>query len=104
MGESLKVAWEKYHKGFKNFDLKGAVESMVGLARAANKYVDDQKPWELAKADRVRLAVVLANLLTLCKAIGEMLQPIIPETAEKILKMVGGEKVVEGEVLFPPKN
>ena len=104
VGASLKPAWEKYHKGFKNFDLKGAVESMVGLARAANKYVDDQKPWELAKADRVRLAVVLANLLTLCKAIGEMLQPIIPETAEKILKMVGGEKVVEGEVLFPPKN
>lgn len=102
--KEIEKAWKSYKKAFIDFDIKGAVEAMLELARAGNKYVDDQKPWELAKSDKERLETVLANLITLCRAISEMLQPIIPDTAKKILDQVGGEKVTLGDALFPPRE
>ncbi len=103
LADAIEKAWKRYHEGFTTFDIKRAVEAIVALAREGNLYVDQQKPWELAKTDPARLEVVLGNLLALCKAIGEMLQPIIPEAAKKILEQVGEGKVVLGEPLFPPK-
>ncbi len=104
LADAVEKAWKGYHEGFTTFDIKRSVEVIVILAREGNLYVDQQKPWELAKTDPARLEVVLANLLTLCKAIGEMLQPIIPEAAKKILEQVGGEKIILGDPLFPPKE
>lgn len=99
-----KQAWQKYHHHFTSFNIKGAVEAMLELARATNKTVDDEKPWELAKTQSPRLEVVLGNLIELCRTLGEMLQPIIPETAEKILFQMGKDKIVLGEPLFPARD
>jgi methionyl-tRNA synthetase len=102
--EAIEKAWKGYHEGFTSFDVRGALESMIVLAREGNLYVDQQKPWELAKTDLARLEVVLGNLMDLCKALGEMLQPVIPEGAQKILDQVGGEMIVLGDALFPRKE
>jgi methionyl-tRNA synthetase len=101
--DEIATAWKNYHSGFAEFDMKGALEATVQLARTANQYVDTQKPWELAKTDQARLTVVLGNLLELIQAVGEMLQPIIPESAQKILDQVAQDPVVLGDPLFPPK-
>lgn len=101
--KEIKDAWEKYHKCFLNFDIKGALEAMIGLAHFANRYTDDQKPWELAKTDKVRLEVVLGNLIEVCKNLGEMLVPIIPDSAQKILDQVAQDQIVLGDALFPAK-
>lgn len=102
--ESIEKAWKAYHEGFTTFDVKGALEAMIGLAREGNLYVDQQKPWELAKTDKEFLEKVLGNLLELCKALGEMLQPVIPEAAQKILDQVGGDKIILGDALFPARE
>lgn len=87
--------------------MKAAIESMLEVAREANGYVDDSKPWVLAKtagedsAKAEELAVVMGNLIKLCRVVGDMLKTIIPETAEKIAAQVGGDKVEMGEPLFP---
>lgn len=94
-------AWTNYHKFFHEYNIKAAIESMLELARHANAYVEQNKPWELAKSDPVRLEIVIANLLKMCRIIGHMMEPILPETALKILKQAGKEKVELGETLFP---
>ncbi|MFA6024288.1 MAG: methionine--tRNA ligase [Candidatus Gracilibacteria bacterium] len=101
MEEVWTKTWERYHKGFLNFDMRSSIEAMLELARFGNLYTDENKPWELAKTDPKRLAVVLGNLIQLCSGLGEMLQPIIPEAAQKILDQVSGETIVLGEPLFP---
>lgn len=98
----IEGAWAKYHARFGAFDIRGALEAMVELARAGNLYVDQEKPWELAKTDKDRLAVVLGNLIVLCRELGKMLQPIVPETSQKILTQVGEDQLILGEALFPP--
>ncbi len=98
----IEQAWKDYHTGFTNFDIKGAMEAVMQLARLANAYVDEQKPWALAKTDLPALEKVLGNLVELIRALGEMLQPVIPETSQKILVQVSKDQVVLGDALFPP--
>ena len=110
--------WAEYEKSFNNFNIKVAVEHVLELLAFGNKYVDDQKPWELAKLDQPACEAVLYNLLEILRNSAVMLLPIIPEKAEKILTMLGlnpadcgygkyfgflkdGGKVSKGDPLFP---
>jgi methionyl-tRNA synthetase len=106
-GEALEMvesSWKSYHSHFLGFDIKKGIEDMLGVARWANGYVDENKPWALAKTDTERLAQVLGNLIEAIEAIGKMLIPVLPDTAERILARVQGEKIVVGEPLFPRRE
>ncbi|MFC1600289.1 methionine--tRNA ligase [Patescibacteria group bacterium] len=116
----IEEMWETYHKMIDKFDLKKAVEAVMVQVDAANKYIEDKKPWVLAKEDEKELANVLYNLLEVLRHVGYALYPYIPEAAEKLLKTFGkdplgsdftdvskwgglevGEKIGECEPLFP---
>ena len=60
--------------------------AIISLARRINKYIDETMPWALAKdeAQKPRLGAVLYNLLESIRFLGVLLQPFMPETAEKI--------------------
>ena len=71
----------------------GALWEFVG---AANRFVDTEKPWELAKAvkggdaeARERLSGVLGDLLESCRLVALYAAPVIPVTAEKIWTLLG---------------
>jgi methionyl-tRNA synthetase len=100
--ERVMEAWSDYERRFESFNIKMAVEALLDLAREANAYVEQNKPWELAKTDQEKLTSVMGNLLYFCRNIGYMLQAIVPDTAAKILEQVGEDKVVLGDPLFPP--
>ena len=65
-----------------NFD--GALEYINGLVKDSNKFIEDQKPWELAKTDEIKFKEVMEKLLTDLSVIAELLIPFMPETSEKI--------------------
>ena len=54
----------------------------------ANKYVDEQAPWALKKNNFERMEVVLFTLVETIRQISILLQPFIPNTAEKILEHI----------------
>lgn len=88
-GFKLKVgqAWLDYEKFLAEYDLKKALEVVLALGFAANKYVEDSKPWVLAKENPDRLPAVLYNLLELIRQLGLMLLPFIPDKSEQILRI-----------------
>lgn len=98
---------KKYHAGFANYDLKVVCEAVMELVNFGNKYIDDKKPWVIAKegdAGMKKLADALYNLLELLRYVGSMLLPIIPGSAENILGQIGlnVEKAsLEGWGIFP---
>jgi methionyl-tRNA synthetase len=73
---------------------RDALEAMMVLVRAANKYVNDQAPWALNKQGRTqRLAAVLRNALEVCRIAGALLQPFCPAKGAELLAKVsaGGD-------------
>jgi methionyl-tRNA synthetase len=67
-----------------------ALEVVVELARAANKYIDLTEPWKLNSDNHLKdtLDHVLYELLETIRFIGVLLEPFMPETSAKILNQL----------------
>lgn len=89
--EKYSVMWEKYHDAVSEFNLKKAIEEVMLHVDDANKYIEDEKPWVVAKEDEEKLKDILYNLLEMLRHIANALYPFIPEASEKILKGLGQE-------------
>ncbi len=72
---------------------QNALNEIFKVLSRANKYIDENAPWVLAKdeANKPRLAKVLYNLLETVRICAGLLLPFIPATAEEILRRVGAE-------------
>jgi methionyl-tRNA synthetase len=89
---------ERVRAAFDAFDFRQALAAIWELVTAANKYIDDTKPWELAKAAKggdetasERLDVVLADLIETIRLLAVHLSPFIPDGAGRIANQVGFE-------------
>jgi methionyl-tRNA synthetase len=66
------------------------------LVTRANRYVEENAPWMLAKDnDMVRLGSVLYNLSESLRLIGLYLYPVMPSTSQKIWNALGLGKQIE---------
>jgi methionyl-tRNA synthetase len=68
-----------------------ALASVWELIRAANKYLDQEAPWKLAKdpSQREHLGTVLYETLEVLRVIAALLAPFMPETAPRIFEALG---------------
>jgi methionyl-tRNA synthetase len=62
-----------------------AVRRIMAVADEANRYIDEKKPWEIARdeARRAELHSVLTTGINLFRTLMVYLKPILPRTAEK---------------------
>ncbi len=82
--------WKRYQDRLENFDFNSAFEYGVWrIVRELNGYIDNEKPWVLAKENQERLDVVLYNLAEGLRHIAWMLKPFMPETSDKIFTQLG---------------
>ena len=67
-----------------------ALTEIFGIFKRCNKYIDETEPWVLAKdeARADRLSTVLYNLVEGIVIGASLLQPYMPETAEKIARQL----------------
>ena len=75
-----------------------ALEDVFKVIQRANKYIDENAPWVLAKdmeANGARLAQVLYNLLETTRICGILLTPFMPESMEKLFAQIGAGKDVQ---------
>jgi methionyl-tRNA synthetase len=80
-----------------------ALDKVWDQVRGLNQYVDEEKPWEIAKAgDEDHLREVLAYQASCLLEIADLLTPFLPDTAAKIKAVfeTGIVKPIEG-TLFP---
>ena len=63
-----------------------AITEIFALFKRCNKYIDETAPWVLAKdeAKKERLSTVMYNLIDSILIGASLLEPFMPETAEKI--------------------
>ncbi len=66
-----------------------AIREIMALADHANQYIDQQKPWQLAKEERLQeVQAVCTQGLNLFKMLATYLQPVLPETAKKVTQFL----------------
>jgi len=65
-----------------------ALETLWGMVRAANAYVDRQAPWTLRKTDPERMATVLYVLAETIRHLAILVQPFMPGSAGKMLEQL----------------
>ena len=82
---------DRYETEMEHFQFQNALEQVFKTIQRANKYIDENAPWTLAKdpANRARLATVMYNLLETIRICAVLLTPFIPNSAEKIFDQIG---------------
>ena len=82
---------DRYEAEMEHFQFQNALEQVFKTIQRANKYIDENAPWTLAKdpANRARLAAVMYNLLETIRICAVLLTPFIPDSAEKIFDQIG---------------
>jgi methionyl-tRNA synthetase len=96
----LSAAWapafERYAKALEACLLHDALAALWGFVGEANRFVDAEQPWGLAKAAKngdeaaaARLDVVLGDLLEACRVIAFAAAPFMPESAARAAEQLG---------------
>ncbi len=88
-----------------NLQLATAIDDVWLQIQRANKFVDDQKPWQLAKTgESDQLAATMSKLVSDIRMIARGLLPFLPETSAKIDEIFGSDTVPDTiPILFPKK-
>ena len=96
----LAEAWTstlpKYVAALEDCLLHDALAALWEVVGAANRFVDAEQPWALAKAAKVgdeeaaaRLRGALGDLVEACRLIGLAAAPFLPATAPRIMAQLG---------------
>ena len=91
------------------FDFRRAADAIVRLGDEGNRYIENVRPWELAKAERKsddgsgELDSVLAELVVTCRDLAAHLEPFLPGLSQRIVRQCGsgGTAVAEPSPVFP---
>jgi len=97
---SLEVAWDhalgRYRERLGGFLLHDALAALWEFVGAANRLVDFEQPWVLAKAAKAgdveaatRLRGVLGDLVEACRLLALAAAPFLPSTAPRVLAQLG---------------
>ncbi|MBP5260737.1 MAG: methionine--tRNA ligase [Clostridiales bacterium] len=81
-------------ENYESFHIADALEKIFRVVARANKYIDENEPWVLAKDDakKARLAAVLYNLLDAVRRCAILLSPAMPNTAPAIYEQIGASE------------
>jgi len=93
----------QYEQALNDYKFDRALDEVWEQVRGLNQYIDEEKPWEVAKTgDADHLREVLAYQASALLEIADLLAPFLPTTAEKITAMFneGIVRPIEG-TLFP---
>ena len=65
------------------------LEAIWHVLAETNRYFSAQEPWVLRKTDTARMETVLYVTLEVVRIVGILVQPVMPDAADKILSILG---------------
>jgi methionyl-tRNA synthetase len=90
------ASWERARRALDEFLLHEALRELWSFVGEANRFVDAEQPWTLAKRAKEgdpgaqeRLGGVLGDLIESCRLIALAAAPFIPQTAPRVLAQLG---------------
>ncbi len=111
---------DKVEAHMDKFEFNLALEEIWVLIRRTNKYIDETAPWAVAKDPdlKLKLDAILHNLCECLRIVSILIYPFMHTTSDEMRRqlgirgepkwedaavyaMLGGEKVVKGDPIFP---
>lgn len=99
---------DEYHKSVERFEFDRALDEVWSMVRSLNQYLENVKPWEVAKQRdkdpeaESHLSEILAHASGALLQIGDLLVPFMPNTAASIHSTFeSGVVKLPENVLFP---
>jgi methionyl-tRNA synthetase len=86
--DSIKASFEKINHSYDKFRFRDAINETMNIARAANKYFNDEEPWKSIKNDKEECDKTIFICVQLVRTLAFLFSPVIPYTSEKILRML----------------
>jgi methionyl-tRNA synthetase len=84
-----------------DYNFSASLESIWEVINLANKYVEDTKPWNLAKEGRSEeIKEFIALLIKVISIVAEVIAPFMPQTATYIQSQIGASRIVKDKPLF----
>jgi methionyl-tRNA synthetase len=78
--------------------LRDGLAEALALARAANRYLEEQAPWKAVKVDRASAGATVHTMLQVLAALRTLFAPYLPHSSQRLHELLG----FEGEVARLP--
>ena len=92
---------EKYESAFKEYKFNEALGVVWDKIRDADKHINEEKPWEMAKENNPALKNFLEHAVDAVQEIAILLAPFLPKTSEKIQEQFSKAEIKSESGLFP---
>ena len=87
---------ELVNNQFSELKINDAIESTMSYVRNINKYIENRAPWKLVKTNLELSAGVLLSAAEALRISSLLLLPIMPKKMEKILYILGDDRLNKG--------
>lgn len=95
---------EPYHRALEELRFDRALDWVWEMIQGLNQYIDEQKPWQLAKTDDEHLAEVMAYLTSSLLQVSDLLEPFMPQVGGLIKQTFSTGLIPEDiKPIFPKK-
>jgi methionyl-tRNA synthetase len=85
-----------------DYNFSVCLEKIWELINMANKYIEERKPWNLAKEGRKEeLESFIYLLVMVNREVADKLSSFLPATSQSIFAQIGSDKVIKENPLFP---
>ena len=92
---------EDYKKALEEYRFNDGLSIIWDKIGRLDKFINDEKPWELLKTNDRRLKAILEHAVDQIQEIGVLLEPFMPETSEKIKNQFEKAEIKQEAPLFP---
>ncbi len=86
--DAIKIVQQTISESLEKFRFREALQLLMNLARTGNKYLTDNEPWKIFKSNEERCATVMYLSIEITTYLAQLMQPFLPNAAEKTLAML----------------
>ncbi len=95
------LSLEGYGNALNEYRFHDALSFIWKKISALDKFINEEKPWELVQTDLVKLREILSHAVDQIQEIAILLEPFLPTTAQKIEDQFSKPEITSAPSLFP---
>ena len=82
--QTIKTKVEQAATELEDCRLQSAANTLIGISRIGNQYLNTKEPWNLMKTDKEKAGSIFYVAAQVVKALATVSEPFMPQTAEQI--------------------